>query len=296
MSQEIAVVENGGQVAGRDSGAMTLKGIIDRVNIVHEVMRKVMRENTHYGTVPGCGKKQVLLKPGADLLAMTFRLSPEYRIERHDLDNGHREYEVTCVMRGPDGTVVGEGVGSASSMERKYRYRYGEDGAKIENEDIADVFNTVLKMAKKRAHVDATLTCTGASDMFTQDLIDEDAAPVKASSTRQPIKPPVATGTDAELQHVTGPIADVKIAEGEKHGKPWKKYGVRIGELTLGTFDTKLGDKAAELHSMGVTVDAVYEPNGRYTTLKSIAQVAKVADAPAAHAADKADDPVGELL
>ncbi len=292
MSQEIAVVESGGQVAVRDGGAMTLKGIIDRVNIVHEVMRKVMQENTHYGTVPGCGKKQVLLKPGADLLAMTFRLSPEYRIERHDLDNGHREYEVTCVMRGPDGTVVGEGVGSASSMERKYRYRYGENGAKIENEDIADVFNTVLKMAKKRAHVDATLTCTGASDMFTQDLIDEDSPPAKAG-TRPPIKPPVATGQEAELQHVTGLVADVKIAEGEKNGKPWKKYGVRIGDMTLGTFDHKLGDKAVALEAAGITVDAVYETQGKFATLKSIAQVVKGSDTPAA---EPSDDPISKLL
>ena len=34
----------------------------------------------------------------------------------------------------------------------------------------ADVLNTVLKMAKKRALVDAVLSATGASDIFTQDL------------------------------------------------------------------------------------------------------------------------------
>ena len=41
---------------------------------------------------------------------------------------------------------------------------------KIENPDIADTYNTVLKMAKKRAQVDATLTATACSDMFTQDI------------------------------------------------------------------------------------------------------------------------------
>lgn len=45
----------------------------------------------------------------------------------------------------------------------------GEEGRK-ENEDIADTYNTVLKMAKKRAHVDATITACAASDIFTQDL------------------------------------------------------------------------------------------------------------------------------
>jgi len=41
---------------------------------------------------------------------------------------------------------------------------------KIENQDIADEYNTVLKMAKKRAYIDATLTVSGVSDLFTQDL------------------------------------------------------------------------------------------------------------------------------
>ena len=36
--------------------------------------------------------------------------------------------------------------------------------------NVADVANTVLKMAKKRAMVDGILTVTGASDIFTQDI------------------------------------------------------------------------------------------------------------------------------
>jgi hypothetical protein len=62
-------------------------------------------------------------------------------------------------------------------MERKYRYRKDQSGRTVENADIADVYNTVLKMAKKRAHIDATLTATGAADMFTQDLIEDDGLP-----------------------------------------------------------------------------------------------------------------------
>ena len=50
-----------------------------------------------------------------------------------------------------------------------------QEAGRVENADIADVFNTVLKIAKKRAHVDAVLTATAASDIFTQDI--EDIAP-----------------------------------------------------------------------------------------------------------------------
>jgi len=41
-----------------------------------------------------------------------------------------------------------------------------------ENRDLADTFNTVLKMAVKRAHVAATLLATAASDAF---IVEEDA-------------------------------------------------------------------------------------------------------------------------
>jgi hypothetical protein len=47
-----------------------------------------------------------------------------------------------------------------------------QQAGRIESEDPADQYNTVLKMAKKRAHVDATLTATAASDIFTQDVED----------------------------------------------------------------------------------------------------------------------------
>ena len=43
-------------------------------------------------------------------------------------------------------------------------------GEKVEHDNPADYYNTVLKMAKKRAHVDAILTATAASDIFVQDL------------------------------------------------------------------------------------------------------------------------------
>ncbi len=47
-----------------------------------------------------------------------------------------------------------------------------QEAGKKENPDIADTYNTVLKMAKKRSVVDATITACAASDIFTQDVED----------------------------------------------------------------------------------------------------------------------------
>ncbi len=48
-----------------------------------------------------------------------------------------------------------------------------EHGEKVEHDNPADYYNTILKMAKKRAHVDAVLMATAASDIFTQDIEDK---------------------------------------------------------------------------------------------------------------------------
>lgn len=258
-------------------GMMSFKQVADRVNLIHSVLEKVMKKDTHYGTVPGCGKKMVLLKPGADVLAMTFQLVPQFNVTRTDLENGHREYDVTCSMYSSSGVMLGQGVGSASTMETKYRYRWegGEwDNAKgkkvgavkVENTDIADVYNTVLKIAKKRAHIDATLTVTGAGDLFTQDLIDEDEAPKQEpiKRTTHKAQPP----SDA-VQSIVGIVEDVKEIHSKADApKPWTKWGVVCGGETYGTFDRVLGEDAIALKGRESLIE--WKSDGKYKTLTGI--------------------------
>lgn len=262
-------------VAQPQSASLSLKQITDRVNLVHTVLEKVMKKGTHFGTVPGCGDKMVLLKPGADVLAMTFKLVPRFEVARTDLSDGHREYDVTCSMCGPSGELLGQGVGSCSTMEKKYRYRKDSKGNKIENEDIADVYNTVLKMAKKRAHVDATLTVTGAGDLFTQDLIDEDEEPEKAPIKMPTMKTPQTTTVsttdpaDSGGTPVTGIIEAVSAKPGKKkNGDEYTRYGIKIGDEWYGTFSDTIGKEAEELKGSEATV--IYIDDGKYKTATSI--------------------------
>ena len=274
MSDEKAVVR---------SDSLNLKQVVDRVNLVHQVLDKVMKKGTHYGTVPGCGAKMVLLKPGADVLAMTFRLVPQFNVTRTDLADGHREYDVTCSMYGPSGELLGQGVGSASTMEKKYRYRRDESGKKAENEDIADVYNTVLKIAKKRAHIDATLTVTGAADLFTQDLIDEDE-PVRAPVKMPVVSEPKPVEPDPEgTREATGEVEIVSVKEGASAKGPWKKYGVRMGDNWYATFDSSVGQQAESLQGQQVRI--VYTTNAKgYHDIVSLtaAEAKATAEAPVA--------------
>lgn len=212
---------------------ITAKEMQLQVNSIQEMMGQVMKDGTHYGKVPGCGEKPALLKAGAEKLGLMFGLSALFKIELNEMQHGHREYSVVCTLKSRSGLEVGQGVGCCSTMESKYRYRGAEvkstgrpvpkeywesrdpetlggkgfvaqkidgqwmiceKGEKKENPDIADTYNTVLKMAKKRAHVDAILTTTAASDIFTQDIEElADTVEVKPAETKpaaktQPVK------------------------------------------------------------------------------------------------------------
>jgi hypothetical protein len=66
----------------------------------------------------------------------------------------------------------------------------GQEVGRLENPDICDQKNTVLKMAKKRAKIDATLSATRSSGVFTQDIEDFPHGDVNGDT---PPKEPTAT-------------------------------------------------------------------------------------------------------
>jgi hypothetical protein len=182
-----AVIEHQSQ-----SMPMTAKDIRAHVNLIQEVMGAVMQKDTHYGVIPGTNKP-TLYKAGSEVLLSTFRIAVELEVE--DL-SGSDEIRYRVRARGrhqTSGIVIGEGIGECSSNEEKYRWRSAVCDAEFEQTpdnqrrmkfyrnggtanqvrtSPADVANTVLKMAKKRAQIDMTLTALAASDIFTQDVED----------------------------------------------------------------------------------------------------------------------------
>lgn len=243
-SKEITIVDN-------TSAICTIQDVKQQINIVNELLTEIMKVDHHYGIVPGT-KKYTLLKPGAEKLCVLFQLVPKVDKIEKDLGSGHREYEITMSLyHRKNGAFWGQGVGSCSTLESKYRYRksntyedtglaipkdakdkkaeyrkqgYGmvknESGAwlwvkykgdsKVENPDIADVYNTVLKMAYKRALVSATIQATGVSDIFTQDMDDfiEEVEHVEVKNpfddSALPMKSDLETEIDAIITTING--------------------------------------------------------------------------------------------
>lgn len=129
-----------------------------------EVVRNTLRDGHDYGTIPGTGSKPTLLKPGAEKILMMMGVQSSYElIERiQDYDRGFFAYTVKCTLS-RNGEIITQGLGHCNSREKKYT---------SERVDPYTIANTCLKMAKKRAQIDATLTIASLSELFTQDIED----------------------------------------------------------------------------------------------------------------------------
>jgi hypothetical protein len=87
---------------------------------------------------------------------------------------------------------------------------------KVEHDNPADYYNTCIKIGKKRAHVDATITATATSDILTQDI--EDMPVVTPDYT-------VRSGETAQDRTGTPPKAEADRRDGEA-----KKFADRAAQ------------------------------------------------------------------
>ena len=147
---------------------------MQKITQFQKVIQQTLRQNHDYGVVPGTDKP-TLLKPGAEKILMMMGLQSEFEIvdSTRDFENGFFQYQVRCKLYKGD-LIITEGLGSCNTKERKYL-----------RQDPFSIDNTVLKMAKKRALVDAALLVASLSDVFTQDLEDMDLEGQQVSNRKR---------------------------------------------------------------------------------------------------------------
>ena len=134
---------------------------------IETIVGKYLKPQQDYAVIPHT-TKPTLLKGGAEKLATIFGFTTSCsivnRIEHFDYDNPSTsfvQYEAKIIVYNREGDAVSEGYGSCNSSESKFL-----------KQPFANRINTVLKISKKRAYVDAILTATCASSVFTQDMED----------------------------------------------------------------------------------------------------------------------------
>jgi len=111
---------------------MNIEQAVARRQAIVDFTKAVMVKDTDYGRIPGT-TKDTLLKPGAEKLTTLFGLSPRFGIVEKSLDWTGRDhndepffyFQYRCSLWRGD-LLVGEGIGSCNSWEKKYRWRNAE--------------------------------------------------------------------------------------------------------------------------------------------------------------------------
>lgn len=178
-----------------------LQEMKQKLNLTQQFFKEVMIEGQDYGVLEGTAKP-TLLKAGAEKLCELYGFSPIVKMieETAERDTGYYRARVTIsLIHRRSGVTIADGVGEANTMESRYRWRWVFENElprgidknslvqksfpkkngngtyikyRIENEDLHSLWNTVLKMAKKRGLIDAVLSATRSSGIFTQDVED----------------------------------------------------------------------------------------------------------------------------
>lgn len=230
--------------ATQASGRMALAEIIQHIALVQEVMHTVMKPDVHYGKIPGTDKP-TLYKNGAEVLCMVFRIAQSYEVTDMSTADVVRYRSVCTGTHQMSGLTLGSGMGEASSGEAKYKWRKayqsefdatpeslrrqykGYDKQRKKEFTVmqvrtepADLANTILKMANKRAMLAMVLNVTAASDCFTQDLEDMDEKLREHLSRREGMEAPA--GDDGAPQQPAAPTFYPQ-ADFEANMAVWKK-------------------------------------------------------------------------
>lgn len=163
------------------------------IALLQGMVKNILTREIDYGRIPGTPQDS-LWDPGASLIIGAFNC---YIGDRHILkleDNDNKIavcLEVPLISRSTQ-RVVGSGVGAASTLETKYKYRWvpdpiewgydtetikslkrkkGNEGKtlyRISNPEHSELLNTIVKMASKRAEVDAAQGLPGVSSVLRQ--------------------------------------------------------------------------------------------------------------------------------
>lgn len=181
---EMEVVNSSSLIQGTTG---TLTAMSTAMQEFKDFIKNELIDGIDYGVIPNA--KACLFKSGGEKVQMFMGLTPQYKLlnrsfianqEKKDRvwNDQTRKYEIKETIRNYyawefscelyHGEVkVAEGVGMANTEEEKYVRQYTTKTAD-------GMANTVMKIAKKRAFMDAILAVSGLSDLFTQDLEDSE--------------------------------------------------------------------------------------------------------------------------
>lgn len=288
MAQELIVREE------EAVAILTAPELKHRVNVIQQVMREVMKDGVHFGTIPGTPKPS-LWQPGADILKLTFGISVRVEPVEERVTDEEVFYRVRATATAANGRELGSLQANCSTREKKFRWRAptyikeweatpehmrritwdreGNEKAQVRT-DPGDLIHTILMMAQKRADVGITKKVTGCADMFAQVEEGEEEAEEPAP-VQQPQRASETKGSDpAQAVKI---VTTKRIKSGEKDdGTPWTMHSIKTADgKEYITFDTGVfvGAQKAALEGYPVRLTIVPGKEGKSAIVEELVPV-----------------------
>jgi len=188
---------------------MSVKDLVTRIQQIQQIMNAVMKPMIHYGVIPGT-QKPSLWRPGGEILAVTFKLSLRPQIELL-VEGGEVGYRVATPTYDAHENLLTIGWGECWTNEEKFAWRAavcpeeweetdpGQRRKKWKLDDDGDPFtilqirqnpsdqrNAVLKRGCKRSYLDGVIKALAASDIFDQQLEEDDQGGERPAAKAKP--------------------------------------------------------------------------------------------------------------
>ncbi|TAK65701.1 MAG: hypothetical protein EPO24_02200 [Bacteroidetes bacterium] len=191
------------------------------------VASKEKCSNPYDCKVPGHWSKDTLFKSGAEKFVSLFKITVQFSRDEDTFDMAGRPVGLfcyICTLISPKGEAIAYGRGSCDAASKK-----GD-------------MNTAIKIAQKRAQVDAVLRFGALSDFFTQDLED-------------------SNNEEKEFN----PHTDI-IHFGKHKGKKW----IELPDDYLKWMQSSEGTQPDTLEMVKKTLDAISKPAQESTQAQSV--------------------------
>lgn len=213
------------QLTPLESGSKDLGAVMEeeatKRELILKYIAKHMKAGVDFGTIRigGRDSKPSLFKPGSEKFLSLFRLTASFRqdVDTYAMQGGEvGVFCYICELKDSSGRIVGEGRGAASMKEKSWS------------------LNNCIKIAEKRAQIDAVLRTGALSDFFTQDL--EDMAQKYDNSPIPETTVPIVTYDEDSPEPTQVALEEAT----EDRGRPWKKASPE--KLTVASLKRRIMD------------------------------------------------------
>ena len=159
-----------------------------------------------------------------------------------------------------------------------------------------------IQMIGSAVHYLQRYTLVSVLGLATADMDDPDNGnnrpPIEMPREQPPAKPEgdVVTGPVEEVTEASG-VGKDKIVNGKTiKGKPWTRYGIKVGGVVYGTFDKAHADLARDAQTQKKPVALAWLKQGEHMNVATINVADASPDSTGLSEAEKAEIKDGELL